>query len=247
MQIPQNIINTLSAKGKGYVEAAMKIAEGQRLMNEGTLEMAHLDGRKLKAKEHMNAGGANVLANVKDLARPKMTPEYLKAFLKKGPLSSRELATAAGCSHKYARDIMDMADGVHVIGSGNQVKWALMPAKSRITKKTQVANRMLRKPKKVKRGHKARGTRSAKTRQQANCEPADPAQQKADGDKIVALLKDKPGLTIGDFMKKLKRSFYPIERTITALVDEKRLKPATVLSEKTGRKLKTWEPISHGA
>jgi predicted HTH transcriptional regulator len=246
MQIPQNIISTLSAKGKGYVEAAMKIAEGLRLQNEGRLEMAHLDGKKISTKERMHAGGVDVMSGVRDLAKPKMTPAYLKAFLKAGPLSSRELATQAGCSSKHARDVMAETDGVHVVGSGNQVKWSLAPATSRINKKKTFANRTLRKTR-VKVKSKRKGVRSAKTRQQAECRAADPEQQKADEDKIVALLKATPGVGIGVLMKKLKRSFYPIERAIKSLVKSGRLEESTHLSEKTGRKLTTWVPVAHGA
>jgi hypothetical protein len=247
MQIPQNIINMLSAKGKGYVEAAMKIAEGQRLVSEGTLEMAHLDGKKLNAKKHMNAGGANVLAGVRDLARPKMTPEYLKSFLKKSNLSSRELGLAAGCTSKHARDVMAATDGVHVVGTGNQVKWSLAPERSKLTRKPQKANRTLKRTRKSLKKRMAGGVRSAKTRQQADCEAADPEQQKKDEDKIVSLLKETPGLTIGALMKKLKRSFYPVERALKHLIATKRLKETTVTMEKTNRKLTTWEPVSHGA
>lgn len=86
LQIPQHVIEMLSAKGKGYVEAAMKIAEGHKLVEEGTLEMAALDGKQI------NAGGADVLATVRDLARPKVIDESVRAVLRGGDKTTRELA-----------------------------------------------------------------------------------------------------------------------------------------------------------
>lgn len=75
MQIPQNVIDMLSAKGKGYVEAAMKIAHGQKLVEEGTIEIAALDGKKLAEGKNVNAGGIDVLAVVRDLAKPKVASD----------------------------------------------------------------------------------------------------------------------------------------------------------------------------
>jgi hypothetical protein len=145
MQIPQNVINMLSAKGKGYVEAAMKIAEGQRLMNEGTIEIAALDGKK----KILKAGGVDMLSSVRDLAKPKITPEYLKTFLRAGPLSARDLAAKAGCAHETARRTLVEAEDPELqrIGTGNKTAWTLSPASSRITKKTKVANKTTRRKK----------------------------------------------------------------------------------------------------
>lgn len=154
MQIPQNVINMLSAKGKGYVEAALKIAEGQRLLDEGTNEIATLDGKRI-----LKGGGVDVLPIVRDLARRSVSPEYLKTLLARGPLNSREIATQAGCSAKHAHSVLTSMTGVHVTGTGNRVKWEITPAASRITKRPKVANRTLR----ASKGRKPRDWKPANT------------------------------------------------------------------------------------
>lgn len=93
LQIPQYVIEMLSAKGKGYVEAAMKIAEGHKLVEEGTLEIAALDGKAMKA------GGVDVTAVVKDLASPKTKAKAknkIKANMPQIPRSIRG---------KYIKDV----------------------------------------------------------------------------------------------------------------------------------------------
>lgn len=229
MQIPQNVISMLSAKGKGYVEAALKLAEGQKMIDEATVEIAALDGKKLGKK--LNAGGAIVTPAVRALAKAKPTAERFKAALKSGPLSTGEIAKRCGSSPHTVREKLEAA-GIATVGAGNQIKWTLTPPKSSIARKKPLANKV---------------SRASKTaRDQSKSKPANMATERADQDKIVALLKETPGLTIGDLMSKLKRSFYPVERSIKALIHDKRLKPATTKA-KNGRPLKSWEPVVHGA
>lgn len=54
------IMDGLSVKGRGYLEAALKIAEGTRLVDEGHAEMAHLDGKSGERGKHATAGGRRV-------------------------------------------------------------------------------------------------------------------------------------------------------------------------------------------
>lgn len=152
MQIPQNVIALLSAKGKGYIEAVIKLTEGQRMVEEATIEIAALDGKKLKGSKgptHMQAGGIIVTDSVRDLAKPKITPEYLKTFLKDGPLSSRELAAKAGCINETARRVLAAANDPQIqrLGNGNKTLWSLAPSTGRINKKAKVANKTARRAK----------------------------------------------------------------------------------------------------
>lgn len=240
MQIPQNIVSKLSAKGKGYVEAAMKLAEGYRLVEEATLEIAALDGKKLNSKREpvfQTGGGSIVTPMVRELGRPKITPDFLKSFLKHGPLSTREIAVQAGCSMKHARDVL-IGDGeARVVGSGNQVKWSLEPKKTKALRKTKTAGKA--KKLAVKRG---KAGKSATARKQANCEAADPDQQKKDEEKILKILKEKPGSSIGSLMKVLKRSFYPVKRATDNLVKTGVMRPIRVPRD-TGGHTPSWEIV----
>ena len=238
MQIPQNIVNMLSAKGKGYVEAAMKIAQGQKLVQEGTIEMAALDGRKLN--NNFNAGGIDVMSTVRGLARPKVAPESIRAILKDGEKSTRELATALGRTIKYTRDLAAKCDGVHMVGTGNKMRWALKPiAKmSRITKRPTLANKMTRRPS-PKKGKKQTG----KTAEQNMNLRKPNAKAEAENQALVLkALTAKPKQTIGPLMRSIKRSFYPVTRAVAALVKDGKLKKVSV-RDKNEREQTTWEIV----
>lgn len=244
MQIPQNV--NLSAKGKGYYEAVSKLIEGQRMVHEAELELATLDGKKINSKKEkifQNAGGKIVTDGVRDLAKPKITPDYLKAFLRESgkPMSSRDLADKAGCINETVRRVLAAANDPEVrrVGSGNKTLWTLAPATSRINKKPKVANKTTRRSKKTVKPRKSKGSAADR---QLNAEAADPAQQKADEDKIMSIIKEKPGQSIGKLMKALKRSYYPVARAINSLVKADKLRPIMIEVD-NGRKVPSWEPV----
>lgn len=236
MQIPQNIISMLSAKGKGYVEAALKIAEGQRLIDEGTREIAALDGKKLRQK----AGGIDVLPSVRDLAKHKVTPDDMKALLKKGPLNTKVMATQVGCSAEHVRVVLSKTKGVHRIGTGNKVQWSLTPDRSSIAKRPKVANRMLR----TKRPHPKKGRRQTGETAKMNMNLKRPNLKAEEANKVLVLkvLTAKPGQTIGPLMKSAKRSFYPLTRAIAALLKDGKLEKVAVKDD-NGRPQTTWKVI----
>jgi len=96
--IPDHILNALSAKGRGYVKAALKIAEGQRLVAEGEAEMRHLDdgvvgvvARKSNAKR----------VKVKTKSAPKAKPA---PKIKAKQASSRAQKAKAKTTHAPSRD-----------------------------------------------------------------------------------------------------------------------------------------------
>lgn len=236
MQIPQNIISMLSAKGKGYVEAALKIAEGQRLMHEGTQEIAALDGKKKIAK----GGGIDVLPGVRDLARPKVTLDTLKALLKKGPRGTRDMATQIGCNGERVRVLLSAAKDVHMVGTGNKVQWSLTPDKSRITKRPRVANRTLR----VKPPHPKKGQKQTGKTAERNMNLKRPIAKFEEANKALVLkaLTAKPDQTVGPLMKSTKRSFYPLSRAIKALLKEGKIEKIATKSP-SGRPQTTWKVV----
>lgn len=236
MQIPQNIINMLSAKGKGYVEAALKIAEGQRLMHEGTHEIAALDGKKKIAK----GGGIDVLSGVRDLAKRPVTLDNMKALLKKGPLNTKGIASQFGCSGERVRVALSAAKGVHLIGTGNKVQWSLTPDRSSIAKRPKVANRTLRtKPPHPKKGRKQTG-KTAKMNM--NLKRPNLKAEEANKVLVIKALTAKPGQTIGPLMKSAKRSFYPLTRAIEALLKDGRLEKVAI-KDHNGRPQSTWKVV----
>lgn len=250
MQIPQNIMNTLSAKGKGYVEATLKLAEGHRLIAEATIEMAHLDGKKINphSRKLNKNGGEIVTSQVRDLAKPKVTAEYLKAFLKETPRKTTELAKLADCSDTLVRKLLDKDHGTHLVGTGNQVRWSLTPETSKIKRTRKAKTRATTAPKTVRKTKTkaSRAKMSPTARRQANSEAADPALQKADEDKIVKILEDKGQASISTFMKTLRRSYYPVARALKALSAAKRVHEVT-MKRANGGSYAGWELTPGGA
>jgi hypothetical protein len=233
--LAKKYISNLSAKGVLYIEAVEMIARGHKLIEEGEKMLHHLEGRK--PKNHAGYGGTQggKLLTEALSSEPNQVLKRMYKALAKTQMSSKELALAAGCSDTYVRKVLESDNGVVRVGTGNQVKWAIagtVPAqkKARKTKKT-VANKTARK--------KAKRTRTGAL--QAKCKPADPEQDKKDQDKVVSLLKETPGLSIGALMKKTKRSFYPLQRAIKVCVKDGRLTPVKTETD-NGRKVATWTP-----
>jgi hypothetical protein len=143
------VLGGISVRGRGYFEAVVKIAEGQRLVDEGKFELAQLDGKKSgdKRQSASGDGGIDVTAAVRKLGEKPYSAKIFKEFLEDGPLSSSDLAARAGCKAETARRIMTETDGVHRIGTGAGVRWELdsKPSKTRIVRKATIANKTSRK------------------------------------------------------------------------------------------------------
>jgi len=79
MQKLENLIGNISVRGRGYYEAVMKIAEGQKLIEAGTLELAQLDGRAPGARRRSLSGdgGVEVTRSV-SLLKKKAAPKPKK-------------------------------------------------------------------------------------------------------------------------------------------------------------------------
>jgi DNA-binding Lrp family transcriptional regulator len=133
IRISSDVLSTMSIKGRGYLEAAIKRAEALRLLAESDAELAHLDGRKPKSsKGYGGAGGGREvqLPKFKLAASGKRSPskatvDDLLKLLEKGPLSTTEIAKAAGCSDSHVRVAFRDDRRVGRIGAGNQINWTL--------------------------------------------------------------------------------------------------------------------------
>lgn len=150
-QVPSTVLNNMSAKARGYLEAAMKLAEALRMKEEAEEELAQLDGRsvKKKTKYHSKPGGR--VSAPKAIKRKKKTPskvsaEDLVARLQKRPMTSGELAKKVGCSDSHVRTLLADSTDVHRVGSGNRVQWAVtgfeVADKSKLSRRSTVANKM---------------------------------------------------------------------------------------------------------
>lgn len=148
MQISQNVVETLSAQGKGYMEAVLKLTEGQRLIGEAMDELAHLDGNT-KGRRLQSPGG-KIITPPKTAKRSPISREDAtdKMFhlLKKGPLSTAELAAAVGCSGPHVRTCLTGTKGITREGSGMQTRWVLGSRSSVKRAKKTVANKTTRRP-----------------------------------------------------------------------------------------------------
>jgi len=240
MQIPQNVINMLSAKGKGYVEAALKIAQGQKLIEEGTLEIAALDGKQLKTKAHLHAGGVDVMATVRDLTKPKDMAAVIRAQLQDGPKSTVALAAAIGRSVKRTRVLVERMIDVTNVGSGKRMRWALgtLVATSQLTKRSTLLNKTTRRP-----SPKAASPRRSKTAaQNIDLRRPNTKAEAANQALVLKALETTPGQTIGPLMRATKRSFYPVVRAIMALVKAGKLRKV-VTPDKHNRAQTSWEIV----
>jgi hypothetical protein len=233
VQLAKKYVGNISAKGLLYAEAIDMIVKGHQMVQAGTEALQHLEGRKAKNSAGYGGtqGGRLVTAPKSKAAKAAkgVNPDVLATLhwvLTKGSATTMELAKAAKCSTSYVRLLFKTDKKVVREGGGNQMRWALRtgstPKTSRKVKaaETTVAGKVIRR--------------------QAKADAADP-EQKKDEEKILAILKDAPKLTIGPLMRKLKRSFYPTTRAIKAMLKDGRLKLAEAAA-KNGRKLVTWVP-----
>ena len=141
--------------------------------------------------------------------------------------TAREVAANLNCGYGRTLDALNEGEDFERVGVGNKVRWTISSRAHKLSRKPAVANKTTK--------------RSAKAVRQASCKAQDPEQQKADEDKIVALLAKTPGLTKLALMTELKRSFYPIERAINSLIKAGRLVPQKVKIE-NGSTRQTWVP-----
>jgi hypothetical protein len=245
VQLAKKYVGNISAKGLLYAEAIDMLVKGHQMVQAGTEALQHLEGRKPKSKSTGYGGtqGGLLIKAEASVKSPKTnhretrTEEELAKAISKaignGERTAKELAAKVGCGYARVLETLNNTSGIERVGVGNQIRWVLKGSAretSKLSRKQPLANRTLRAKKTSKTGAK-----------QALCKPADPEQQAKDEDKIISLLKDTPGLSIGPIMKKMKRSFYPLQRAIKACVKDGRLKPSQVTLD-SGRKLATWVP-----
>ena len=151
----------------------------------------------------------------------------IRKILARKDYTAREVAAKLNCGYGRTLDALNEGKDFERVGVGNKVRWTISSRAHKLSRKPAVANKTTK--------------RSAKAVRQASCKAQDPEQQKADEDKIVALLAKTPGLTKLALMTELKRSFYPIERAINSLIKAGRLVPQKVKIE-NGSTRQTWVP-----
>jgi hypothetical protein len=239
-ELAKKYVGNISARGVLYIEAVEMITNGYALIDKGEKALEHLEGKKTKSSNGYGGTQGGRLAKAPMKPRERMQVETrsqaqliarVQSILVKGEHTAREVAAKLNCGYARALAVLNETKGVTRVGEGNQVRWMLANRTHTLSRKSSTANRTVK-----------RSGRSEKTRRQASCKAADPAQQKADEDKIVSLLKETPELTMMTFMKKLKRSFYPVERALKNLVKEGRLKPIKVKTE-NGSERQSWEVV----
>jgi hypothetical protein len=141
--ISSSVLDNMSIKGRSYVEAAVKMTLGLQMIQEAEGETAQLDGLKSKKRKDGyggTAGGRAVKLSASGKRSPsKIGPDEMRALLKKGPLTTLEVAALAGCSDSHVRNVFKADKRVTRIGTGNQINWTL-----RERSKKTVANKTLR-------------------------------------------------------------------------------------------------------
>ena len=132
MKISSEILEGLSAKDKGYIEAAAKYIEASRLLEEARNEFAHLRGHADKqAKGLVNPGGKIIDVSkpgkpekASPVSREDALPKML-SLLRQGPQGTRALAQGVGCSPSNVRTCLVGTQGVRRVGGGAQTVWTL--------------------------------------------------------------------------------------------------------------------------
>lgn len=196
--ITSDLLETVSVKGRGYLEAALKIIEGTRLIKEGEGEMAHLDGKS------RSAGGRQIdKTSLVTRARSKGTKTIAartalrpKTAERRSPRTEAEIRAAAALEMKK-HPSMSLYRLIHVVGGSE-----------RRTRKIITAM--------MGKKRKPEPKRATSTQAQRDARPVNSVTEAADAAKILDLLKAAPGTTTM-FMKMLHRSFYPVERVLRAL------------------------------
>lgn len=228
--INPNVLNGMSAKARGYLEAAMKLAEALRMKEEAELELAHLDGVKVKKSKHKaRAGGRVAMPPKPKKASPsKIVPEDLLKILKKGPLTSSKLAKKARCSDSHVRKLLDGNKDVMRVGAGNRVQWALegtvIADESKLNRRSTLANRTVRKHKK--------GFIDPTTK----FDEVLKAVKACDGWGSQLALQDKSGISINV----LKRTLHAMKRAGLVKTEDKAHNPAHKDSAKNYDKTMTY-------
>lgn len=202
-------LGNISVRGRGYLEAIVKIIQGKDMMDAGLLELEQLDGA---------GGGSEVTNEVRALINKTWNVATLKGFLKKeGPLSSGQMAVRIGVNPDTIRRALMKEVDVRRVGVGGATKWTLLEKKQA---RKILAAKTARKKSKVKTSYEPHIDRIKGGMETCQL--------------VLETIQKNPFSTVNTVARKLSRGYY----TVSAIVKFLKKKDMVWETKKTNPHLK---------